>query len=245
MAKEKGQELEVVVEPAEHRSNLPAVPSDDPSQYPPDEELPLPRLSIIQAMSDAAADNKPGLFYNNLTGETYEKITGVILGMGLSRVLGVKKGEQPLCRSFDNVHGDGEPGGECVKCLNSQWDRDKVPNVPPECRQNYDLLFFDEAEMPYIYQVYKTAIKPANYFIAAARSRNLPLYCFRVEITVKQIENDQGKFFVPYFRVTGQTNPTEWQRYHNDATRLLAVMRRQAVAQPVDTPPEEPVAPEF
>jgi hypothetical protein len=212
--------------PAVQGAKLPAVaPPLDPSQYPPEDELPLPRVSIIQAMSDAAAKggHKPGLFLNQLTDEEFPVIQGIVLTMGLSRTRWVKGQREPICRSRDHDHGEGDPGGECGKCALAAWGED---DTPPACAENYDLVIVDEQEMPFIFSLSKTGIKPARQFIAGAKARGLPLFCFGVEITLRQQTNEQGTFYVPKFAIKGQSPAEDWPALSASATRLFKAMRR-------------------
>jgi hypothetical protein len=248
MAK-KNDEVEEVKEPAtvnvpatRDADGLPAVP-DDPSDYPPDEELPLPRIGILQATSDAVTQEgrKAGVFLDDLTGEESAKITGIFLGMTRSRTRFVNK--EPVCKAVDFKHGVGDPGGECAKCTLKDWDPDETKSTTerkPKCQESYDFVAVDSTEfkdgfpvgMPFIFSAAKTAIKPAKRLVGAARARGLPLYCFQVEVTVRRITNDQGTFYVPVFTVKGQTPPETWKNLADITGRLLAASKRTPATAP-------------
>jgi len=220
-------------------NNLPAE-LDDPSEYPPDEELFLPRIGIIQPTSDAVTQEgrTAGVLLDSLTGEEFESITGIFLGMTRSRKRFVKK--ELLCNGQDFKTGVGDPGGECEKCPLQKWDEDEAKAMAerkPKCQEHYDFVAVDSIEikdgypvgMPFIFSTHSTGLKSAKRFISAGRARQLPLYCFAVELTVRRITNDLGTFYVPIFTVKGQTPPETWKSLAGIAARLLTASKRAPV----------------
>lgn len=66
--------------------------------------------------------------------ELVSEVEGVILTQHAYRVYYSKTFEQtkgkepPDCRSYDLIHGEGDPGGECATCPFAQWGSGKTPN---------------------------------------------------------------------------------------------------------------------
>ena len=220
-------------------NNLPAE-FDDPSEYPPDEELFLPRIGIIQPTSDAVTQEgrTAGVLLDSLTGEEFESIKGIFLGMSRSRTRFINK--EVVCKAVDFAHGVGNPGGECEKCPQQKWDEDETKPMAerkPKCQENYDFVAADSPEfkdnypvgMPFIFSTHSTGLKSAKRFISAGRARQLPLYCFAVELTVRRITNELGTFYVPIFTVKGQTPPETWKNLAGIAARLLTASKRAPV----------------
>ena len=252
MAKDKKEEMFDEAEPRAavpatvlpQGSNLPAE-LDDPSEYPPDDELPLPRIKILQGPSDAVTqeDRTAGVLLVNLTGEELEKITGIFLGMTRSYTRFINK--ELVCKAQDFTTGVGDPGGSCVACTLKDWDPDEskpMSKRKPKCQENYNFVAVDSTElkdgfpvgMPFIFSTHGAGLKYAKPFVAAGRAQRIPLFCFKAELKVRRITNDLGTFFVPIFTVLGQTPPESWGKLREVAARLIAASKRAPVEAAAD-----------
>lgn len=212
-------------------------------------DLVMPRVKIAQQMSQEVADKKAeaGDWFNTLTGESYgpsfriQPILPVMQRVLLVRqekrdrveeVLDTKlsEGDGLKCRSYDMVHGQGEPGIECELCPLSQWTDG---NTPPLCTETYNIAGSTELGDLVIISTSKSGAKTGKRMFSAIRmSRAAPWSRFFV-MTTRADRNDKGNFFVPDFTIdrevpdTGQlANAIHW------ATQLRGVV--------IDvTPPED------
>lgn len=217
-------------------AGVPALVPDDPSQYPPDNELPLPRVVLLQPTAEAVTigGHKAGEFFNPLTDEAADKIVGVVLAMGMSRTRwgDGDKQKEVVCKAVDHITGIGNPGGPCDVCTLKDWGPDELPDDQrkPKCAEGYDFVVLDDRGLPFIFSVKGAALKPAKRFIAGIKGRGLALFCFHAEITATRIQNQKGTFFIPTFAIKGQTDNTTWKELSALAGKLLAAMRREPVA---------------
>ena len=87
-------------------------------------DMKLPKVKLMQQTSQEAVKSKgkivAGQYYNTVTQEATEEIDCILLDQGKSMVMWkrpFKRGEEPLCRSFDGkVKAEGCGDGNCEKC---------------------------------------------------------------------------------------------------------------------------------
>ncbi|HUU57255.1 MAG TPA: hypothetical protein VMW93_07930 [bacterium] len=209
-------------------AGVPAVPGDAP-QYLPPEELPTPRMRIIQKPSDEHPNT--GVFVNNLTDEELAELKCIVLGMRRGRVLWPKVGEgdDPLCRSRDFVHGEGQPGGGCEACPLKDWGDDEKP----KCAETIDFACLDEYGVPFFLQVSRTGLKPARAFIASAQYRGKPLYYSTVSITLRKATKP-APHHVPVFKRGQDIDPATGPEFEAVLKRLSAAWDRVQAEEPKD-----------
>lgn len=228
-AEPEGAVLAEVVEDAAG-AGVPAVATEAPQYLPPD-ELPTPRMRIIQKPSDEHP--KLGVFVNNLTDEELPELKCIVLGMRRGRILWPKVGEgdDPLCRSRDFVHGEGQPGGACYACPLEKWDEDESKSMSerkPKCAGTFDFACMDEYGVPFFFQVSRSGIKPAAAFIASAQYRGKPLYYSVVAITLRE-KPKPAPHQVPVFKRGQDIDPATWPEFEAILKRLSTAWDRAAV----------------
>jgi len=234
MAKDKKEERLYDAEPevaepeeivdAEPSAAVPAVPDKYARQYIPEEEMPMPRLRIIQKDSE---EHPAGVFVNTQTEETFAEIECIILGLRRGRVRwdpSLKNMEAPLCRSRDAMTGVGEPGGSCVTCPDAVWNED----AKPPCAIVYDFIGLDGTGAPFLFSVSRTGIKPARNFIAAAQRRKKPLYHTGCTITLRK-ETKPAPYYVPVFKPVGETNVETWPELEGVLQQIEGALDRVPV----------------
>jgi hypothetical protein len=216
-------------------AGVPAVPGEAP-QYLPPNELPTPRVRIIQK----ASEDHPnvGVFVNNLTDEELAELKCIVLGMRRGRVLWPKVGEgdDPLCRSRNFVHGDGKPGGACDACALKEWDEDESKSMSerkPKCGATIDFACLDEYGVPFFLQVSRSGLKPAHAFIASAQYRGKPLYYSAVSITLRKATKP-APHQVPVFKRGQDIEPAMWPEFESVLKRLSAAWDRAQAEEPKD-----------
>jgi hypothetical protein len=203
-----------------------AIPEEAGDGLTPD-DLVIPRWKITQPTSrDTQA--KPGAFYNTLTGESRERLDGVVLLIRKNgRVLfpdndysGVRD-----CWSYDGVapehheieertgHGAKSPvccDGKKAICPLAKWAKDAKGNtVAPPCAETISFCGFDSATMtPFFVVFHGTGLAPVRNLLSAIylkkkqaemQGKTCNLRDFRVSLVLKLTVNDRGKFYVPAF----------------------------------------------
>lgn len=168
-------------------------------------DIKMPKIRLLQPMSDevATGKGKPGQFYNSVTGTASDAIDCVFLLIGKSRIAWkqpFKRGEEPLCRSFD---GEVSANGElCKNCPKAKWGAD---NKRPECNLSYTWL--GAVANDGSYQAFRmiaagTSFAPTRDFIQKVMNilrsgkKSYPLYILKVCLTSKLERGDSGNYYV-------------------------------------------------
>ena len=181
-----------------------------------------PRVKVIQAMSQEAADGKAvvGEFFNTLTGENYGKeLRFIPLTTFKNRILIVRpekrdtinaplkaaklplvEGDGLQCRSLDMLEGTGTPGGDCTVCPLAAWNG----NVPPLCTESYNVTAMNELGDLIILSFSKSAAKTGKRMISMMRMRREKPWTSIYLATTRVEKNDRGTFAVPEITVTGE-----------------------------------------
>jgi hypothetical protein len=207
------------------------------------QDIVMPRIKVVQQLSKEATDSKAeaGDFYNTLTGEVLEQPLKVLpLVSAMQRVFLTREGEkrrladtmlveaghQPLsegdglkCRSFDMVHGRGEPGVLCeLNCPLSQW---RPGQEPPLCTETYNVVAMTEIGELVVLSFSKSSAKVGKRFFSAIRLAgvNRAPWSRIYVLNTTRVSNSKGTFHVPDFTIdptppdTGQlAQALEWAR---------------------------------
>lgn len=215
-------------------------------------DLILPRVKVVQQMSDEAQDDraKAGDFFNTLTGENYgTALRFVALQAFKQRVMLVRDERRPAinaelveaglaelsegnglkCRSFDMSHGQGEPGIACDDCPLSKWHEG---NQPPYCSETYNVAAMDETGALIILSFSKSSARVGKQLFSMLRLRPGMPWQVVYEAKTRQEKNDKGTFYVPTVVSTGEAPATELLTQARDwATKIRGV---QIEVTPID-----------
>ena len=165
-------------------------------------DLKLPKIKLLQATSKEVADNKgkAGQFYNTVTEVESDSIECTLLVLGKSRVMWkqpFKRGEEPLCRSFDGkVKFDGKM--QCKNCEYQDWDKAKSAGKnKPDCNMGYVWLAVNHADnRPFRLIASGSSVSNTKNLINEMSPKKYPAYCYNTVLTSKKEQNDSGIFFV-------------------------------------------------
>jgi hypothetical protein len=171
------------------------------------EDIIIPRMRIVQPTSE---EGTPGTFRLNITGDEYQTIEVVFIKAIKSRVMfdsDLNKG--PLCGSLDRINPssyfslrDRTPmADKCAGCPYAEWGKDREA---PQCNESYTLLGLDiNTRIPFFLTTRSTGIKPTKMFLSAiflkAKMKKAALSDFKVTLSLKEVKNDRGRFYVPVF----------------------------------------------
>ena len=173
-------------------------------------DMKLPKYKLMQQTSLEVSKSKgkilPGQFLNTITGEAFDTLEIVPLDLGKSMVYWkqpFKRGEDPLCRSFDGIHKtDGCGDGDCATCqFSSQnpkaWKTLKENETKPACNMAYVWLGIDaKTSIPFRMIMSGSSVSITKDFLNILAPLRISPFCTKVTLTSEQKENDQGVFYV-------------------------------------------------
>lgn len=241
---------------APRRSALPVI-QQDRTRSMDSSDIIMPKLRLSQAMSKVNADDivRQGNYYHSLTNENLGKTVLVVpVDMRKSRSRFVQ-GSGLLCRSFDLLMGEGDPG---MPCEGTQEEIDaQVPpkhrgcplrlwgerdangrSTPPECsiNYNYPLLILDPDDLENgptrraLYTLRGTATPVARLLNSiVTESQTGRWHDVILELGVQPKTNPKGTFFVPTVRYVGQTAGATLERARTFASQVTASVLRASI----------------
>lgn len=176
-------------------------------------DMKLPKVKLMQQTSQEAVKSKgkilAGQFYNTVTQTATDTIDCVLLDQGKSMVMWkkpFKRGEDPLCRSFDGrVKAEGCGDGDCMKCKHSSqnpaaWRALPEGESKPACNMSYVFLAVDcETGMPFRIIAAGASVANTKDFLNKLAPLRVSPFCCKVTLKSEQKENDQGVFYVVDF----------------------------------------------
>ena len=204
--------------PVAIQSNVPAYLRRAPGQRPAGfqnmdrSDWTLPRLGLCQSNSPQRSEGdakhveglKDGQFFNSITQTVYGKSVKIVPLMFFKsriRFRAMDEGGGILCRSDDGKTGIGDPGGNCEKCLMSQFSQGENKNtVPPECDHfyNYAVLVIPPDGEPLgpdslaVMSLKSTGLKTAREFNALLRLKNTDFFAGVYEVS-SAVQKNQAK----------------------------------------------------
>jgi len=107
------------------------------------EDIVIPRIKLAQQMTAEVVEGSAKFGQWILTGyDAADELTIIPLLFARNRTLRDDAGAI-LCRSNDGLYGEGDPGGECSKCLMAQWKENASgANFPPPCVFSYNYICY-------------------------------------------------------------------------------------------------------
>jgi hypothetical protein len=224
-----------MTESATKNSRAVARPMRDLSREMSTNDVVMPKLKLSQAMSKVNTDDtvRQGNWYvsttsQNLGQEVY--VVPVDMRMSYSKF---EQGVGVVCRSFDLLHGEGDPGILCEGtqdeidagvpanergCPFRLWTKDEATgkSVPPKCGKNYNypVLILDPNDLengrpqPALLSLRSTAAQTAKLINSIVTGGILtdPVWHETIlKIGVDRKTNTRGTFFVPTVEYAGET----------------------------------------
>lgn len=176
----------------------------------------LPWATLLQPNSKVVAESRgkipAGSFLLKIGDESfsYDSINVAIIDIGFDRTMwseNFKRGDSPLCRSFDGKKKvlDGAGDGDCATCQYAKFDTETRKTM---CRRNYVILCqdLDNPERVFRIKASGASYKPTKEFIQrlnrAANKLNVPAFGFETILTSEFQTNDQGSFYTIVFDAT-------------------------------------------
>ena len=159
----------------------------------PQDKLIIPRISLLQALSDAVQERgeKQGTFSNTVTGENYGETINLIPVKPSFGALYIVQGEGLKCKSSDgitNMHGT-----KCAQCPFGVNYKDWKDGQPPKCQETIDVLCIDADNfMPAILTFKSTNYKSGQRFITQLRMARAAM---AYRMGAMKEKNDKGIFY--------------------------------------------------
>lgn len=229
-----------------------ALPMEDLTRKIEANDLVIPKLRISQAMSKvntlaAASGGTDGVGMGNWYQSVQQKNLGktiyfIPVDMRKSRAMFVT-GEGLMCRSFDLLQGEGDPGGLCE---GTPEERLTVPaehrgcplrlwndKTPPRCGMtyNYPGLVVEDIEgenpkvQPVLLQLRSTATGTARQINTIVANDGGGVWSDVIlELGVESKSNTRGTFFVPTAEYYDTTDTPEFARIRRRAQRMAEQM---------------------
>lgn len=172
------------------------------------ELIQIPRVRMIQKTSEEFDDGVPFLsLLNSVTKEVIAKGTkngasAVIIPISYtkSRLYFAPRDEGGglLCRSYNAVVGQGDPGGDCEKCPLRLWTEDpKKGQVPPKCTMFtnfFSIVRGHKSSLPLVVSFGKTSAGTGrqlyNMILAKTQQNIHPASCAFKLSTTTETKND-------------------------------------------------------
>jgi hypothetical protein len=218
-------------------------------------DLVIPKLRISQGLSKAnilysTSRGKDGVgmgnWYNSQSGQSFgETVYFVPVDMRKSRSLFLQ-GQGMMCRSFDLVQGEGDPG---ILCEGTYEEKLTVPaehrgcplrlwddKTPPKCGITYNYPGFvitaDEIDQPekakpiqVILQLRSASTKQAKEINTIVMNDGAGVWQSVVlELGVESRSNTKGTFFVPVVDWYASTDDSEFSRIRRRADSMARSM---------------------
>lgn len=196
-------------------------------------DMVMPRLNI---------DHNEAVFVDNLTGQKFDKMRVVLLGLVKQRILWAEEvgdGEGPMCKAytFDTGHpnlktfpwkasgfeqpdGDGDITLPCESCALKEWDSHPQRKTP-WCSEQYTMPLLmqmgDDDDAPFaapaILTLQRSGIKPARSYVTGFARASTPLFTAITQMELAANKKGSVNFAVPKFAKDGVTDKDEWRDY--------------------------------
>lgn len=191
----------------------PLAPALDLSRTLTVKDFKLPRLKLLQGMSKECRRETDPLpqgqwFLEGNRDGLGNEVVIIPLFQFLHRSMMIP-GQGPVCRSYDMIQGQGDPGILCAECTFKDWPKDRKQGGPP-CNEyyNYPVLAMDDDDDPQLGlltlgRTSADAAKLLNGFWASSLGNEWYTTTYRLGRESKS--NQKGTFFVATVYREGKT----------------------------------------
>jgi len=193
----------------QQHSNALAIIDEDIDDGLTTEDLEIPKINLLQAMSKACTDGvgRPGQYQNSISGDVIDGgFEAIVVRKFTSAVY--FKDKKMQCKSSDGVTSVN--GDLCLKCpfgvYHGEW-KDGV--TPPACNKQVNFIIVPRESIetgefnPMIMSFMKEGLKVAKEVIKRAANekqfKRLPMHHRWYKIASMKKDNPKGSFFLPTF----------------------------------------------
>jgi len=177
------------------------------------EHCKIPRLSIAQPGSPQLIKNDPQYIPGLANGDAFNNLTGEIFGDGPIEVI-VIRADTPRWMEFDEDRKliDREVKAGDPRTL---WTSDPVSRkrIPPIATQFFDYIVLKLPKLePMALSFKSTGIDTATTLNGLIKSKKVPIFSIRYQLTPKGFSNDQGNWTNFIVKQLGWTSPEMYKR---------------------------------
>jgi hypothetical protein len=157
--------------------------------------------------------------------------------------------DPPDCASQDALHGEGDPGGECLKCPLNEFGSSEHSEDAKACKEIRQIFVIPpQGILPYVINVQPGSLKAINTFLTGLLNARLKRTDVETILTLQKAQNKQGlEYSQIVFRKGDDLAPESQERMAAYAVTLKPYLERVEVAhsdvadepEPVDADPVE------
>jgi hypothetical protein len=222
----------------------------------------MSQVSKLYATSRGKEGIPPGLWYHTTTNRDLgEKVYFIPCDLRKSRSL-FEQGIGVVCRSFDMLHGEGNPGGLCEGtaeemqmeaeqdrgCPLRLWNRTSAGNQKPSCQEtyNYTGLIVIDPEHPATTEVLQGMLQMRSTAVTAAKNINTAVMMFGggvwsdtvIELGVETRSGPRGDYYAPTAEFYDLTQATGWERIARRASAFSKQLGAADLRASIEVDPE-------
>lgn len=163
----------------------------------------------------------------------YQKIVRAYWKQGLEKSGG---GTPPDCKSDDNVHGIGDPGGLCAECPFSEWESDA--NGRGQACKQFRLLFLLRPgdTIPAIVRVPASSLNNAKKYLLRLAQANFHYGSVTTKLTLAKTKNAEGVEYSEIHFAKGQDlDPETFRKVQSYAELIRPALERISVDDAVES----------
>lgn len=171
-----------------------------------------------------------------LEGERSEReLRGVLIHVATRRAFWKEKYEgqndPPNCASQDALHGEGDPGGDCLRCPLNEFGTSEFSENAKACKEIRQLFLIPpEGILPYVINVQPGSLKNANTFFTGLLNARLKRTDIESILTLQKAKNKGGvEFSQIVFRKGDDLAPESKERMAAYAVTLKPYLERVEV----------------
>ena len=181
-------------------------------------------------------------YEDTLTGETFEEMKVIILGLVKQRVmwdteLSSDDKPYPLCRSLDFKTGfptdkfpwkqqdrfptpadlENAPPLICAQCKFKDWDSNPTRNGPPWCTEQHTFILMQEVNdgvwAPALITFQRSAIQNSNKYLSGFNRAQEPMFKYYTTLRLEAKKRGKNTYGVPTFLKGAETPSDLWADY--------------------------------
>lgn len=164
------------------------------------EDLIIPRLRLLQSLSQAVADGKgtPGQFQNSVTEDVFDAPIEFVPLIFNTRAVYFKPGQGMVCRSNDGI--ESMEGKACSACPYDAYWKQWTDNGPPACAVTKEFVIVERSSLahdvpsPLVLTFVKTSLSLGKRLISMARLSGKDLFATSYMLGTKQDKSDKGAY---------------------------------------------------
>lgn len=183
------------------------------------QDIVIPRLKLMQAMSDpvASGEARAGDVALNVDGHIYleagKTLEFIPLFYWHSRIMfqSLEAGGGILCRASDGKTGMGMPGGDCLTCQFKDWQTgENGQNVAPKCVRVHNFAILcptqsGEYRMALL-PLSKTSFRVGTSLLNRMRTLKGPIFAYSFQLTTEIREGGMSKYWAYNTKKWDETN---------------------------------------